>query len=69
MQQRSDGPGSQVRIVFLDRGTIGPSVDLAKPAFCHEWIEHDSTPREQVVQRLDAIRSVDDIVIRLQFRL
>src|SRR6478609_1599963 len=60
MQRRSDsapgGPGGQVRMVFLDRGTIGPSVDLTKPAFCHEWIEHDATPRDEVVKRLAGAR-------------
>lgn len=41
-----------VRIVFLDRGTMGPSFDLAKPSFAHEWIEHDRTDREDIVERL-----------------
>ena len=41
-----------MRIVFLDRGTIGPSVALAKPAFPHEWIEHENTPESEVVKRL-----------------
>ncbi|MEL6375065.1 MAG: D-2-hydroxyacid dehydrogenase [Pseudomonadota bacterium] len=40
------------RIVHLDRGTIGPSVDLKKPAFAHTWIEHDRTAPDQVVERL-----------------
>jgi glycerate dehydrogenase len=40
------------RIVFLDRNTIGPSVDLTRPRFEHEWIEHDATAPEQVVERL-----------------
>lgn len=40
------------RIVFLDRSTIGPSVKLTKPAFDHEWIEHDRTAPDQVVDRL-----------------
>jgi len=40
------------RIVFLDRETIGPSVELARPRFDHEWIEHQSTVPEQVVERL-----------------
>lgn len=57
MQQPSDSvPGGPVRIVFLDRGTIGPSVDLTKPAFRHEWIEHDATPRDAVVDRLAGAR-------------
>ena len=41
------------RIVFLDRGTIGPSVNLGKPDFEHEWVEYDRTsPGEEVVERL-----------------
>jgi glycerate dehydrogenase len=42
-----------IRIVFLDRSTIGPSVDLNKPSFPHEWIGHDRTSPDQVVERLD----------------
>jgi len=45
-----------VRIVFLDRGTIGPSVELTKPAFPHEWIEHAQSPHDEVVQRLAGAR-------------
>jgi glycerate dehydrogenase len=53
MQQRNDsGKSTPVRIVFLDRGTFGPSVELAKPAFCHEWVEHAATPPSEVVRRL-----------------
>jgi glycerate dehydrogenase len=40
------------RIVFLDRSTIGPSVKVSKPSFEHEWIEHDRTRPDQVVERL-----------------
>ena len=40
------------RIVFLDRSTIGPSVTLTKPSFPHEWIEHERTRPDQVVERL-----------------
>jgi glycerate dehydrogenase len=39
--QRSDG--GKIRIVFLDRGTIGPTV---------EWVEHVATPPGEVVDRL-----------------
>lgn len=42
-----------MRIVFLDRSTIGPSVSLTKPSFRHEWIEHDRTRPEQVRERLE----------------
>ena len=40
------------RIVFLDRGTIGPSVTLNKPGFQHEWIEYDRTAPDQLGERL-----------------
>ncbi|MEM9268754.1 MAG: D-2-hydroxyacid dehydrogenase, partial [Pseudomonadota bacterium] len=40
------------RIVFLDRGSIGPSVTLTKPSFEHEWVEYDATAPDQVVERL-----------------
>ncbi len=41
-----------IRIVFLDRSTIGPSVTLSKPSFPHEWIDYDRTQPDQVVERL-----------------
>ena len=41
-----------MRIVFLDRGTIGPAVDLTKPSFEHEWVSHDRTVPADVVERL-----------------
>ena len=40
------------RIVFLDRGTIGPAVRSTKPGFAHEWVDHDRTRPDQVVDRL-----------------
>jgi glycerate dehydrogenase len=40
------------RIVFLDRGTMGPVKQLVRPAFAHEWVEYDRTRPEQVVERL-----------------
>lgn len=40
------------RIVFLDRSTIGPTVELARPRFEHDWTEHGATARDQVVARL-----------------
>lgn len=41
-----------MRIVHLDRGTIGPSVNLTKPTFPHEWVSYDQTRPDQVVERL-----------------
>ena len=46
------GEGDAKRIVFLDRATIGPSVDVTRPAFEHEWVEYDRTAPEQVAERL-----------------
>ena len=40
------------RIVFLDRGTMGPLKQLVRPAFAHEWIEYDRTRPDEVVERL-----------------
>jgi glycerate dehydrogenase len=40
------------RIVFLDRNTIGPTVNLVRPRFVHEWVEFAATSPEQVVARL-----------------
>jgi glycerate dehydrogenase len=40
------------KIVFLDRNTIGPTVELTRPGFEHEWIEHEATGPDQVVERL-----------------
>ena len=40
------------RIVFLDRSTMAPLAQLERPAFAHEWIEHDRTRPEKVVERL-----------------
>lgn len=40
------------RIVFLDRGTIGPSVELTRPSFAHDWVEYEQTSQDQVIQRL-----------------
>lgn len=40
------------RIVFLDRATIGPSVTIGKPAFEHEWVEHQATAADEAAARL-----------------
>lgn len=40
------------RIVFLDRSTMAPQIPLTKPDFDHEWIEHDRTRSDQIVERL-----------------
>jgi glycerate dehydrogenase len=40
------------RIVFLDRGTIGPGVAIGRPSFAHEWIEFARTAQGQILERL-----------------
>jgi len=40
------------RIVFLDRGTMGPALQLHRPSFRHDWVEYERTAPEQVVERL-----------------
>ena len=40
------------RIVFLDRDTIGPGVELTKPSFPHQWVEHPQTTPGHVGDRL-----------------
>jgi len=41
-----------MRIVFLDRDTIGPAVDLTRPGFAHDWVAYDRTPPEKVAERI-----------------
>ncbi|MGF1700678.1 D-2-hydroxyacid dehydrogenase [Photobacterium makurazakiensis] len=39
-------------IVFLDRDTIPPHIQLSAPNFPHQWIDHPATEPEQIVERL-----------------
>ena len=39
-------------IVFLDRGTIGPGVELRRPAFDHQWTEYQRSDPDEVIARL-----------------
>ncbi|MDE1159814.1 MAG: D-2-hydroxyacid dehydrogenase [Neorhizobium sp.] len=48
-----------LNIVFLDRDTIGPSVDIARPAFAHSWTEFGKTPADLVGER---IRDADIVI-------
>jgi glycerate dehydrogenase len=41
------------RIVFLDRGTLGPRVMLQRPSFPHTLTEYQRTSADDVVARLD----------------
>jgi glycerate dehydrogenase len=54
------------RIVFLDRNTIGPSVELERPHFEHEWVEHGSTAPDQVVERLQGARIAVSNKVRIR---
>ena len=40
------------RIVFLDRSTMAPAIDLTRPGFPHEWVDHDRTAPDKIVERL-----------------
>lgn len=40
------------KIVFLDRATIGPAIELTRPETRHEWIVYDATGADQLVERL-----------------
>ena len=40
------------KIVFLDRDTVAPYIDIRKPGFEHEWIEHGKTKPEEAAERL-----------------
>lgn len=48
-----------LNIVFLDRDTIGPSVDIVRPGFEHRWTEYGKTPAEMVAER---IRDADIVI-------
>ena len=39
-------------IVFLDTATIGPGVTVRRPAFEHDWTEHERTAAGDVAERL-----------------
>lgn len=41
-----------MKIVFLDRDTIGPTVTITRPGFEHEWVEYGKTPPEKVAERI-----------------
>ena len=40
------------RIVFLDRDTIGPTVQLNRPNHEHEWIAYDRSTPNEAIERL-----------------
>jgi glycerate dehydrogenase len=48
-----------MKIVFLDRDTMGPNIELTRPNFEHDWIEFDRTSADEVAERIKGA----DIVI------
>ncbi|SFU09848.1 glycerate dehydrogenase [Pseudovibrio denitrificans] len=45
-----------MKIAFLDRSTIGPTVQISKPTFAHEWVEYDNTSPDEVLVRLQGVQ-------------
>lgn len=41
-----------MKIVFLDRATLAPQINLKRPAFEHELVEYEHTAPDQVASRL-----------------
>lgn len=41
-----------MRVVFLDRATFGPTVEITRLDTPHEWVEFEKTREDQVVERL-----------------
>lgn len=48
-----------MRVVFLDRATMGPDLKLTKPAFDHEWVEYERTSADEVFER---VRGADIVI-------
>lgn len=43
----------QHHIVFLDRGTVEPDINVRRPEFPHTWDEYERTSPDQIVSRLE----------------
>jgi glycerate dehydrogenase len=41
-----------MKIVFLDRDTMGPNIELTRPNFEHEWVEYKRTAADEVSDRI-----------------
>ncbi len=54
------------RIIFLDRDTIAPGIELREPRFEHSWTNYPRTYPEQVAERLEdaTIAVVNKVPIR-----
>ena len=40
------------KIVFLERDTIAPHINIRRPVFDHGWTEYDRTSANEVMERL-----------------
>jgi len=47
-------------VVFLDRDTIAPEIEVRRPAFAHTWREYGRTRPEEVAERAGAATIVID---------
>lgn len=73
MPPRPAGEAVPLRVVFLDRETLAPSVALRHPDFAHEWVAHDRTAIDEVHARahdadiliLNKVRLTADVIARL----
>ena len=41
-----------IKIVFLDKNTIGPTVQINRPNTSHEWISYNKTNHNEILERL-----------------
>ena len=39
-------------VVFLDRDTIAPTIEVRRPDFDHQWTEYDRTSADQIAERV-----------------
>ena len=54
-----------MKLVFLDRQTLAPEINLRAPDFPHQWQEYNATAPEQIVERLQGA----DVVLINKVRL
>lgn len=54
------------QIVFLDRDTLAPGIELRPPVFEHTWVDYPQTYPEQVAERLEnsTIAVVNKVPVR-----
>ena len=56
------------KIVFLDRGTFAPEIELVRPNIEHDWVEYAATSPDQIVERLQgaAVAITNKVPIRAE---